>query len=544
MYSILIVDDEPLTRQYLKINIPLIDHNWKVTAEAMDGQEALEILGKQKIDLIITDIKMPVINGLELCKIISEQFPKQKVVILSGYDEFDFAKQAIHYGVHEYLLKPIVREELKSILHKIAKEITQEKNRATAFKAMIKLSEDSKKQVIKNFLKAVISDAAVEIRALYPLVFRMKVNFIESEGIIMIINLDEDVILQSSVPVNDIPVFKLLLNQITTQIVEKSVIGHVFFDHEENTIVLLTGETINDIMRSCKKVYQEVAATILTETGITVTAAVGVPVNDVLQLNISYVKAREVLLSRLSSGNNRLYTYEECPIDSNYFADLNQSVAAIKSGILTHNEMEYSLSIIKYVELMNTFTLSEVLRYGIHMIKSIAHLNQNTNVEIVNSALKKLESIKCCLCSSQDSLNKEQVVTILKDIIKTLTCSPLEKENHVDDNHIVHQAKDYIYTHYFEPISLGQIAEKVGVSSSYLSNLFHKSVGESYIKFLTKVRMEQAARLLKTDSSKKVYDIAEKVGYVSAKHFSYVFKQHFKMTPGEYQSKYSDTGNS
>lgn len=105
-------------------------------------------------------------------------------------------------------------------------------------------------------------------------------------------------------------------------------------------------------------------------------------------------------------------------------------------------------------------------------------------------------------------------------------------------NDIVQKAKEYIYVHYREPLSLALIAEKIGVSSSYLSNIFHKSVGESYIKFLTRVRMEQAEKLLKSTPPYKVYDISERVGYISVKHFSFIFKKYFKISPGEYQEKY------
>lgn len=281
----MIVDDEPLTREYMKINVPLIDNRWRVTAEAMEGCEALDILQKQQFDLIITDIKMPVMDGLELCSLISKRCPGQKVIIISGYDEFAFAKEAIRYGVHEYLLKPIVKEELQAALNKIAIQIERKKNEQLIYKTMVTLlAEDPKKQVVENLLKTVV------------------------------------------------------------------------------------------------------------------------PVSDIVQL--------------FESNNSQLN----------------------------------------------------------------------------------------CTANEHD---------------------------------IVKKTIEYIYEHYSEPISLALIADKIGVSPCYLSNLFHKNVGESYIKFLTKVRMEQAAKLLKLKPLAKICDIAEKVGYTSVKHFSYVFKQYFNTTPGEYQSKKS-----
>lgn len=129
MYNLMIVDDEPLTREYFKLNIHKLDERWEVVAEAMEGSEALEILDKLNIDLVITDIKMPVMDGLELCKVVSEKYPNIKLVILSGYDEFDFARQAVKYGVVDYILKPIVKEELKSMLGKVAKVLDEQKQK-------------------------------------------------------------------------------------------------------------------------------------------------------------------------------------------------------------------------------------------------------------------------------------------------------------------------------------------------------------------------------------------------------------------------------
>ena len=247
----MIVDDEQLTRQYIRNHITQHTVNWQVTAEAMEGSEALELLNKQKVELIITDIRMPVMNGLELCNHLSKYYPKIKIIILSGYDEFTYAQQAMKFGVCQYLLKPIVKEELSESLDRIS--------------------------------------------------------------------------------------------------------------------LLIEKESLKDS--------------------------------------------------------------EEDPQQS--------------------------------------------------------------------------------------------------------------KEDEAYDCSIASQARDYICKHFAEPISLVEIADKLGVNSSYLSSLFHRTVNESYIKFLTRVRMEHAIKYLKCKPSAKVYEVAEKVGYISVKHFSHVFKKYFNMSPGEYQEKYS-----
>ncbi|CAH1216791.1 Regulator of RpoS [Paenibacillus allorhizoplanae] len=531
MYKMLVVDDESLTRDYLKLTIPQINPGWEVAHVASDGKEALEILDQHAVDLILTDIKMPVMDGLTLCKIVSKMSPRPRTVILSGHDEFTFAKEAITYGVNEYLLKPIVKEELRVVLERITHDLDKEKSQLLTQQSMQILSEDSKNHVVKNFLKAVIVDSNAEIKVLYPLLFRLKVSLIETEGNLMILSLDEDMILRKSIPYADIPVFKYILQQITTEIVEE---GRVFYDTEENTIVLVTGDCQDDLIKQCRAIHAKVADAIYRSTGITISGAIGNCVNDVLRLNSSYRKARKMLMSRLLSGGNSCFAFSDESKDMPSILELDKTMMAIQSGLLDRNETNYMVSVRNYAELMGGYQLPVVYRYGVHLIRSIAAMNPNFTDEGIQAAqtiLRKLES------PTLQAPSKEEVLLNFYEILKSFILHATPKHDNENEHDLVARAKEYIYSHYSEPISLAIIADTIGVSASYLSNIFHKSVNESYIKFLTRVRMEQAAKLLRARPSEKIIDVSDKVGYVSVKHFSHVFKQHFYMPPGEYQEK-------
>lgn len=531
MYKILVVDDESLTRDYLKQAIPQINAEWEVEHVATDGKEALELLHQHTVDLILTDINMPVMDGLTLCKIVSQMSPRPRTVILSGHDEFTFAKEAITYGVNEYLLKPIVKEELRVVLERLTQDLDKEKSQLLTQQSMRILSEDSKNHVVKNFLKAVIVDSNAEIKVLYPLLFRLKVSLIESEGNLMILSLDEDMILKKSIPYADIPIFKYILQQIATEIVEE---GRVFYDTEENTIILVTGDHQDDLIEQCRVIHARVAEAIYRSTGITISGAIGNCVNDVLRLNSSYRKARKMLMSRLLGGGNACFSFSGESKDMPAILELDKTMMAIQSGLLDRNETNYMVSVRQYAELMDSYQLPVVYRYGIHLIRSIAAMNPNFTDEGIQAAqtiLRKLES------STLQEPSKEEVLLIFYEILKSFNLHVMPRPNNENEHDLVAKAKEYIYSHYSEPISLAIIADTIGVSASYLSNIFHKSVNESYIKFLTRVRMEQAAKLLRARPAEKIVDVSDKVGYVSVKHFSHVFKQHFHMPPGEYQEK-------
>ncbi|MCJ7690535.1 MAG: response regulator, partial [Clostridiaceae bacterium] len=204
MYRILVVDDEPLTKEYMKKKIPIIDSRFTVTCEAMEGTEALTILKNQKIDLIITDIKMPLMDGLELSKQVSKDYPDIIIIVLSGYDEFEFAKEAMKYAVKDYILKPLVTEDLRKVLNNVAADIEKINTQKILQNKMLSLSKDSKKQISRNFLKAVVSESNMDIRIMYPILFKMKVSLIESEGTILLLKINEDSLFKKSISLNDI----------------------------------------------------------------------------------------------------------------------------------------------------------------------------------------------------------------------------------------------------------------------------------------------------------------------------------------------------
>jgi len=540
MYSLLIVDDEPLTREYMKLNVSSIHKSWMVAGEASDGAEALEFIEKQSVDLIITDIKMPVMDGLELCKSISLKYPGQKIVILSGYDEFSYAKEAMLYGVHEYLLKPIVKEDLRATLDNIAKKIEREKNSELAYKSLLKLSIDSKEYIVKKFLQSLVNESVVEIKTLYPLIYRMKVNLLEGEGIVMILKLDEEMLLVKDYPANDIPIYKYILNQCVIEMLEGNNTGQTFLDCNENTCVLFTGEDMETVLKSCINLADKAYSFIHANTGLTITAGIGCPVNDILQLSLSYKTADKLLICSFIPCKNHVYAYNDQDIAWK-IKQADETISALtklKYSFMDSSEIDCFISLSKLIDLIDCNDMQSVLRCGMYIIKSLSALKPECTPELTESAVKLLKSFytRCKSC-----LSKEIVLKLYKEIILCLSGRRESNSNIlnagvINEESIVEKAKEYICHHYPEPISLALIAENVGVSSGYLSQLFHKIAGESYIQFLTKVRMEQAAKLLKAYPDEKLASICEKVGYMGVKHFSYAFKQYFNMTPGDYRN--------
>ncbi|NGM83404.1 response regulator [Paenibacillus sp. 7124] len=536
MYKVLIVDDEPLVREYLKLHITSNHPDWEVAGEAMDGQEAWEMLQSIRVHLVITDIKMPVVDGLELCGRLARSDNPPIILILSGFDEFSLARDALRFGVQNYLLKPVVQDELAEALNQVTAQLDRKFHDELAAQAMGKVSKESQAQVVRQFLKALVSENSVEIKALYPLVFRLKVQLIETEGLIMVLDLDEDRLAQKGMPYGDFPVFRFILHQMTGELSEASGSGFVFLDEDQHTCVLVTGEGKNDIEHKCRLLYDKVASAMLANTGITVSGALGTLESELFHLQYSHAKAIETHGLCLFSEEPLLFNERNGGVPPQRLAMLEQTLASVQLAVPDRNEAAFLMAVKRYFESLPHIGSVHVLKFGLHLLRQLANGPLERQGGFAESAYRHLREVP----GYPPGLSIQAVLGLFQEIFHCLTRGGPEEPVHENEQDIVSRVRTYIYSHYAEPLSLALLAEKIGISPGYLSSIFHKTMQEPYIKFLTRVRMEQAAKLLKASPAMKVYDVSEKVGYVSVKHFSHVFKQFHHMPPGEYQEKYLD----
>lgn len=550
MYKLLIVDDEPLTRSYFKLNISKLSSKWEVAGEASDGEEALEFIKNNEVDLVITDIKMPVMDGMELCRQISEIYPNLRLVILSGYDEFSFAKRALAYGVKDYLLKPIVFKEVHNILEKISEEIQQEKQKEFDHFKLLQFNDQNKNYIVKDFLQAIISGSNTEIKSLYRRVKEIAIDLSASQHLIAVLSIDSKMFLSESAVLSHIDTYKDSINSIADEFFSNTGLGWAFFDSNGNTILYIYENETSYLPDKCKTICTRLYEQIYSCTGITICSGIGSTVEDIFHLSQSYEQALLSQSAGLKLGSTFLYCYDELITSSSnirFMNKISKATNSIISYLINNDKSSYNLAVSNALHLIKLDNTDAIYRFYLYVINQAARIISSGSGSFIDASIKQLEIV-----------SNSPKVPVLKELIQDLFSSikinfdKLESgvllspnlDNSLENENLIDKAKEYIYLNYSEAISLSDLANNLKVSSSYLSHLFHKSVGESYIKFLTRVRMEKAALLLKSSAGTKIWEVSEKVGYLGVKHFSYVFKQHYNITPGEYQSNFSDCANS
>lgn len=532
MYNILIIDDEQLMRSYLADNISAICPIYRITGIACDGIEAMELLKHQHFDLVITDIRMPGMDGLSLCKYIYESSPGTKVVIISGYNEFEYARTAIKYQVTDYLLKPLDDNNLFDVLMNV-KEALDEAGNDLPVPALDSYAKRSDYELFSDFLVHIIDGNMNQIFSLFEVLESHNITFMKQYACMILFTIDELSLMLMRKNSYDLTTHHLKLYSICqTFCSDKEIIS--VYDSQSSVLLFLTDESKKglraQILRICHELQQLFIACKLPHINITC----GSYFSDIMDAPLSVTSAYDMLALILKDSSSPIF-YESYLEQEDFICKLNQISSKTYEDYLKRDNTHLLFSLQTFCDLFHSpFTLSFLLRSGSYFIRYICS-RSNIKIHYINAAYTQLTKEADKLISFPQ-INKEALSSVLHHTISCLN-SPYHEKKLAGTNQIVTLATTYILQHYNEPLSLSLIADEIGVNSSYLSDLIHKSLGQSYSQYLLKVRMEQAVIMMKQQPNTKVYEIAEKTGFVSTKHFISVFKKYYGLTPAVYMEQ-------
>lgn len=532
MLQILIVDDEPLTLEYLERFLSgLFIKNSKILM-AQNGRDALELMQNTQVDLVISDIRMPAVDGLELALRIRDRKQKTRVILLTGYEDFNYAQQALKYGVCDYLLKPINREELALAVQKQVEEILQEKQHQRDYLQVLEHSEAYRALVGQSLIGAITHQENLRLQQYYKLACQLGIEEIQMDGAILLLEVDRWQNPRANISVREQGIFSMILaQQVSEAMSQKHIGGFSLPDQDGKTLIYLTGDDRLQVQKQAHDLYDQISRDLQMQLGISVSGALGRIYSDVLQMDLSYQQARSLLAQRIVNGRPCLQLCGKST-DTDFYDRMHALFSDLYSCGRKGRDIDCNLLLDGFVQIMPDFESETVQRFGTFLAESLFSFMQMPEPVALDGALALL---KDNLEGGPPRLEAQKVKALLHDLTCKLCAPSLTEENH---SRLTTLAKQYIYQHYSEPISLALLAEEMGVSESYLSNLFHRETGESYIKFLTRVRMEKAAELLRTQRGVKVYEVARQVGYFNAKHFNHVFKQWLGTSPNEYQLRF------
>lgn len=536
MIKILIVDDEAVIREGIIRSISWADYGIGI-AEASNGREALEMARELKPDIVITDIRMPVMDGLELSKRLKAMLPMVRLVILTGYGEFEFAKRAIEFRVSEFVLKPVGAEELVNVALKLRDEIRLERERLEREKSNELLLKENL-PVIQGELVHKLVNASYNFSGREEILKKAKALNIDLPGPlyqIFIIAIDDYFShIADQSPENRELILDSVLN-IAREAISAYAEG-VVCRHEIGLLVglLNTGNRAFDIIAMCRQVQ----ALITKHLKLSVSFGIGSEKKDIRSVYESYDEAFNALRQRIYRGKSVVIH-----INDTRGAGIPEKRVHLQSWGEEERELLFCL---KLIDRERASRLLDRLFERLVSAKEDYNNIKNISLYLLLSAFKGMDEmgvhIEDQLEMQFDPFQEIEKLETAADIKKWMKevlgrlIGIIESEKNKKYKGIVKIGIDYMMKHYDEAISLTAISGKVHVTPNYFSRVFREETGETFIEWLNKYRIEKAKEFL-TDIGIKTYEVAEKVGFNDYKHFSYNFRKYVGCSLTEYRDR-------
>ena len=534
MLRVFLAEDETIIRETLRDTMPWAQCGYTFVGEAGDGEMALPLIQQAKPDVLITDIRMPFMDGLALSKLVLQEFPQMKVIILSGYDDFEYAQTAIGLGVERYLLKPITKSTLMTVLQEVREKIQGERAQQNYLAQFRQEAQDYEQYARRRFLERIVA-GQLSVQEIYEQAEKLDLDLRAQVY---------DLALVSAVPESsNTETYSERGARIRDEMVS------YFLKHPEYILfrwnltsyaVLLLGrqENMEAIVSRCVNKVRQLYQTFGPE--LSWYAAVGTPTRRLSALpgcfeEVSRLWAYRHILPEqhiLSAETVKTFTGTGSDHDLSGL-DMSKVSPAMLTGVLQNASAQEISSFVDEC----AHSLEDALESGpfCQYLMLSARFTATQFVEALGVEQKEYLGNLSCLGMVGQQISIDDLKRYLSDIL----LQAIRLRDRVTGSQYKVQLKQairYIDEHYrSEDISLNRVAKEVDLSPNYLSAVFSQEMSTTFVEYLTAKRMEKARELLRA-SDLRSGEIAAAVGYKDSHYFSFLFKKTQGCTPRDYRS--------
>lgn len=536
--KVFLVEDEMVIRRGIKNSIDWEKEGYIFCGEASDGELAYPMIIKEKPDILITDIRMPFMDGLELCKLVKKELPNIKILILSGYDEFDYAKEAIRLGLTEYLLKPISSGKLLEALNGVSESIRREKeDKDLVRKYMEEMRENTEHEKQKFFEQMIAGNLSMADALETGKKYEMNLSAGMYNLLLFRFTLGEENRKSGE-----------LLGEAEYAIEKLTERLEYVFEFQrgvEGWAFLLMADNEEQMSERVKELSKDLEEIMKNYSTIAYFGGIGQPVARLRELEESFREAERALAARFTMELNRIISVEDIRMAQNVdtlddieitsFGEIEKTRTMLEKFLNNGAEDEIDEFVDVYINELPEENLKSVLmRQYIIMDAYIVMMSFCEKIEGIEGEMQaQSEELK-------NSMKTIQTLEEIKNYIRMLLKKIIGVRDTISGRRysdIIEIAKDQIRKTYMsDEISLNTIAAEVGMSPSYFSSIFSKEMGKTFVEYLTEIRMDRAKELLMC-SSMKTSEIGYEVGYKDPHYFSYIFKKTQNCTPKEFRAR-------
>ncbi|HIV92701.1 MAG TPA: response regulator [Candidatus Eisenbergiella stercoravium] len=509
MYRILIVDDEKIERNGIRLLLGRQGRELEI-AEAVNGMDALKWLEENRADILLTDVKMPLMNGIGLLEQVSERYPDMKKLIFSGYGEFEYARQAMRFGVEEYILKPVDPEEFRKAMDKLFDALDLERE------------EKERKAAEGDFFRKYVLNAVVngaDMEGLKRRTEGFSLDFLNQYRRMMLLETGGDFFGSGD---------KELMDEMVR---EAQGVRFDYLNLNPQECVLFFTDEAEDWKELAGRLNAVLARRCGTEKRSYISVSSGL--KDGTQIADRYQELELLMENRFYDLESRVYMAEN---EAESAEDVRLDDDTLMKQIRQDIRAKDMLSLKEHCRRL-------FLNYGKNAGFSQIY------VKFVFASLLKLlyeaipEKTERELDEEMDRLYRAEDMDQVHGIIEKNT-GLLEKKLEKESGSVhreVDTVKRYIFSHYGEELSIEQLAEMVYLAPSYLSSLFKKETGQNLSKFIKACRMEKAREMLE-NTHEKIGGISEKVGYPNVSYFCQSFREYYGVSPQKYRDQGEGVG--
>lgn len=528
MYKVFLVDDEIVVREGIRSNFPWEETDFVLSGEAPDGEIALSMLQDVKPDILITDIRMPFMDGLELCRQVSRTMPWIYIVILSGYDDFAYAREAISLGVKEYLLKPVSGQELRTVLERIADRIQEDKRQQASLNAYREQMASSSRFLREKLLSELYGGANCE-RVLKS-ARSMQMNLLANHYLVMLLS-------PSPEPDGEAALFNAqsVLERLAEGSGGAAHLCRIFLGGGVEYTLLVMGDTSADLDERAYGLAQAARYDVERSAGVKLLVAIGEDVGSLGEVSRSLSNAREIMerlkQSKAENDPRRIMGAQDVRPEAELtlpdmdaaplIEQLRYATAADVDGILSRYAAGLGDSAAQSVMMANYFFV-EIMLAASRIVRD----SQGVPQEVIPEAFRAQNSM----------LTVEEVLPLCRDMLEKAVAFR-ESRGSARYGSVIRKARAFIDEHYADSnVTLRDVASHVALSNNHFCTVFSQEMGVTFTEYLTAVRIARSKELL-ASGGMRTSDVAYAVGYNDPHYFSYLFKKNTGLSPRDYRKE-------
>jgi two-component system response regulator YesN len=536
MYRLVIVDDEPTVRHGLSNYFDWKQYGIEVVDEADDGDVALDVIDRMKPDIVLTDVRMPNMDGILLSHEIKARYPATKIIFVSGHDDADYLKSALKVNAVDYIFKPINMQELSAVVERVVADLhNAEQARKHIVDMQVKLTQ-SMPLLREKFLMSIIRDGIA-----HPARLQDRLDFLglelpmEADYWTIVVNIDDSAEVVSTRTERDQQLLSYSVLNIVQELIGQFMYGYAFENRHGEFVGILRIREEESPEEQLFALAEEIRDNLQRWLKISVTIGVGERISHLGALPQSYTQAREAADQRWYLGKSRIISIDNLAQDEISQYRFNAAQGERILSVLKVADKEKLLAELGEVFEPLSRNRKESFTYcrnvGLQLILPASRLMLELNIPEQELGYKDDEL--------WEQLFKQETILDLRKLVENhlvRICDRISEKRSGKPKNVIEKVRLVMDQRYAENLQVGDIAKQVFLSPTYLCLLFKQETGETINEYLTKVRIEKAKELL-SDPRNKFYEVCYTVGYSDPSYFSKLFKKYTGVTPSAFRDQ-------